>query len=286
MKAVVGVDVAGLYEPALNLLGRLAFPSVELNLIHADVPIGMETPQSFVWTPEVFAIQNDIDDRILLDAQEAAARNGLTTTKSEKLIGSPSGLLLNRADEIHADLVVIGSSEMSRFGCFFFGSVGRALAIGSSQSFLIAKGKVAEEGKLRVVFATDHSEYADSALRLLIKLKPKGIEKLTLLTAIDKDMLFGGEESATDAFTSYMSAKSEHDVRHLQEEGITADYVVVHGECGDAVESHMKNVGADLLILGAQGHGFLERLFIGSAALQQVVATDHSILVLRPSKAS
>ena len=40
---------------------------------------------------------------------------------------------------------------------------------------------------------------------------------------------------------------------------------------------------ADLLVLGAQGHGFLERLTTGSVSLDQAVARPYSVIVMRAS---
>ncbi|RYG31629.1 universal stress protein, partial [bacterium] len=43
----------------------------------------------------------------------------------------------------------------------------------------------------------------------------------------------------------------------------------------------MSETGSDLLILGARGHGLIERLLIGSLALHVVVAEPYSVMVLR-----
>lgn len=37
----------------------------------------------------------------------------------------------------------------------------------------------------------------------------------------------------------------------------------------------------ELLILGAQGHGFWERLTVGSVSFHQAIAESHSVLMLR-----
>jgi hypothetical protein len=44
----------------------------------------------------------------------------------------------------------------------------------------------------------------------------------------------------------------------------------------------MLDTKSDLLVLGAQGHGFLARLRMGSKSFHQVVSERYSVLVLRP----
>jgi hypothetical protein len=43
----------------------------------------------------------------------------------------------------------------------------------------------------------------------------------------------------------------------------------------------MDAMSADLLILGAKGHGFLERITMGSVSLRQAIAGMYSTLILR-----
>jgi nucleotide-binding universal stress UspA family protein len=55
----------------------------------------------------------------------------------------------------------------------------------------------------------------------------------------------------------------------------------VNASVNDAIKQTMQEFNAQLLIVGAHGHGFFERMMLGSIALHQVVAEPHSVLVLR-----
>ncbi len=282
MKAIVGVDVMGLYNPALNFLGRLAMPHSEVELLRIDEPSTTSPSEGFAWTAEVLEMQRKTDENVIHDAGDAVEELGMSLIGKNVFIGSPAQMLMERAEAIHADIIAIGSTRKSKYGSFFFGSVGRALAIGSRHSVLIAKGEVAKTGKITAVFATDHSQYADEAVVLFARLNPKGIEKVILVTAIDHDMIEGASEIEKEKFRTYMQNKSSSLVDHLKEAGIEAEYRIVTGEFDSVIDEQMTKFNAELLILGAQGHGFMERLFIGSSCLQQVVATPHSVLILRP----
>ena len=206
----------------------------------------------------------------------------MTVSGKNVFIGGPAHQLIDRADAVHADIIAIGSTRKSKYGSFFFGSVGRALAIGSRHTVLIAKGMVKETGKLTAVFGTDHSQYADNAVAMLARMNPNGFEKVILVTAMDHDMLEGASPREKEEFKKYMANKSIHQVEHLVAAGIPAEYKVLEGEFSEVIDQEMNSNSADLLILGAQGHGFMERLLIGSSSLQQIVATPHSVLILRP----
>jgi nucleotide-binding universal stress UspA family protein len=43
----------------------------------------------------------------------------------------------------------------------------------------------------------------------------------------------------------------------------------------------MTEQNGDLLILGAQGHGFLHRIMLGSVALHQIAVEEYPVLIVR-----
>ena len=73
----------------------------------------------------------------------------------------------------------------------------------------------------------------------------------------------------------------EQAVSSLGKAGIATKTEFKRGYVSSAIEHTMAECNGDLVILGAQGHGFLERLLIGSVALNQVVTSRFSTLVIR-----
>jgi nucleotide-binding universal stress UspA family protein len=61
----------------------------------------------------------------------------------------------------------------------------------------------------------------------------------------------------------------------------TIDSVVSPLPVHEAIEAQLKASRADLLILGAKGHGFIERLTVGSVALREALTLTQSVLVVR-----
>jgi nucleotide-binding universal stress UspA family protein len=273
MKIVVGLDEEGKYKTALELLRRASFPGVEFSLVHvAQQSSGSGTL-----------------DRAALEAASNDLRASGVKTSVVLLEGSPAKALLTYADEISADLIAIGSEVHGRIGSVLVGSVGRAVSLGN-KSFLIARGDLSTTGPLKVVFATDFSDYARRALDLIVKTKPLGIGEAIILTARDmrelSEMaqylnLLDDANADGSSFQEVLRKHGHEAVEQLRNAGISASAEMRDGSVSHAINESMEAHKADLLVLGAQGHGFLERLVIGSVALEQVVSGSHSILVIR-----
>jgi nucleotide-binding universal stress UspA family protein len=166
--------------------------------------------------------------------------------------------------------------------------VGRGLVIGAKQSLLIAKGEVAPEGSVRAVLATDHSRYADRCLTTLLNLAPKGIAHLTVLTAYPRESVEAIRPFLPDYvldpanwIDDSLRQRNDHVKERLAPLGCTFDERVVNEQPNAAIKQAMEETGADLLILGAQGHGWVERLTLGSVSFHQAVVEPSSVLILR-----
>jgi nucleotide-binding universal stress UspA family protein len=186
-------------------------------------------------------------------------------------LGSPVSVLTAEADERSADLIAVGSEQKGTWGSLFFGSVGKGLLMGADHSILFGKGPVENEGAINAIFATDHSEYAQKAADWLLSHLPAGFGQVVVLTAV-------GEKDDRATFE-----KANHDLAiRFNQQGIAARGEVVEGHPSQAIKQAMSAHKSDLLIVGAQGHGFLERLRIGSLSFEVVVNSPYSVLVIRP----
>ena len=296
MRTLVGVDGAGLYRPALAMLGHLRFAENHIALAHAGSAVG---PQ-FNPAPPEFAFLDQVGPdsspgkagEILLDEASALATHEGLGPSIEKIfrVGGSSATLMKLAEEQRSDLVAIGSGEHGAIGSFFLGSVGRAFAIGGRQSLLVVRKSWNVAGHVRAVFATDHSEYADKCFSRLLQMNPEGLRHVTIVTAmksiidareVDEMGDTDGDPYALTAAEDGMRSRGEAMVDRLRVTGRTAEFRLVEGAPFDGLRRVMEDTGAELLILGARGHGLIERVFIGSLALHAVVAGPYSVLVLR-----
>lgn len=294
MRALLGIDDGGTCDVALRMTAKLGFEGLQATLLHcveSVLPDG-SFPQlaSGHALGQMLQERQAFGQRTLEEAQQALSALGVPSeVRLEQ--GSPSVCVLRVADEIEADLIVVGCSNKGRWGSLFFGSVSQAVVSGARRHLAVVKKAVPEDRPLTAVFATDHSEYADRCLEALLALRPKGIGRVHVLTANEIDagtaamLVRGLPELADDAegwISEKLLARNQGLADRFTAQGIEASPMVIQGHPNDAIRQAMQETGADLLILGAQGRNFIERLTMGSVSYYQAVSEKHSVLILRP----
>lgn len=295
MKIVVGIDPSHSAENVVHLLRRLRFPDSEA--IYASY-----APYPVVPPPGLSSAPDELIQRILDEQRQAAntamkeAMAGLEDAVPGDEIVFDIGDAANRLDELaedrHADLVAIGSRLHSPIEAAILGSVGRGLTLNSKHSILVAKGAVAKEGALKAVFAYDGSPCCNGSLETFLRMRPTGIAHIDLVVANPADP---GDSPVVSLFGEgayYLGSEHRHDVMiglardaavRLTKLGYEVRALCNHGTVADVIRGAAVDLDADLIIMGAQGHGWLERVLLGSHALQQVVDESRSVLLLRPT---
>jgi nucleotide-binding universal stress UspA family protein len=293
MKALIGVDTAGISESAVRLFARLKFPGAETTLLNvADLVL----PYTSFGIPPSLEPTNDLIEGLqragrsaVQEAARVADAFGLAT--KQEVVSGPSVLsLLDRAKTLGADLIAVSSTRKGALLTLFAGSMSRSIVTSSKIPVLVAKEGVKDSGPVDVVLATDHSSYAERAVEQLLKFAPAGIGKVHVVSAYevtDKEArtlhanLPQLEDHIGPWIQSQMEAKCQALVGKLSQRGYESDYSVAHGDPNQVIADALQRTGAELLILGAQGHGFIDRLFVGSVSFHQLVAAPYSVFVLR-----
>jgi nucleotide-binding universal stress UspA family protein len=231
----------------------------------------------------------DNEAKILLSAvtDELTSRQ-LTKVKAHHLKGFITNKLLQHAEDNKSDLVAIASSNKSPIEGLIVGSVARKAAIASKLSVLFIKKPLGHTKPLTAVFATDHSPYSKRCLEEFIRWAPKGFARLVVTTVYPEPFAramgsFDGNFK-TDAgawLHSELEDSNKEVCDRLKILGAACRSRVESGSVGDTLALVMKEEQADLLIVGAQGRGFMERMTLGSVSFDQVMKRPYSVLVLR-----
>lgn len=297
MKAVVGIDSGGGFDPAINLLARFRFPNLHVDLLHciessvvsSRFPDALGPEHPFTEMHEEYEKEGR---RALQQAADYASSKGLPCDQ-HITCGPPARALIEFADRHGSDLIVIRSFPKPFYHALFFGSVARAVVTGAQQSVLIAKGDVAAEGALNVIIATDHSDYCSKALEELLRMGPKGIARAQVVTANEIEtgvaaLLVRGLPMLSKKAPAWIREKLEELNREVADRlaplAPERAGVVIDGHPNDVIREQMESTGADLLIMGAQGHGFFHRLKFGSKSFHQLVSETYPLLILRPKE--
>jgi len=245
-----------------------------------------------------------------------------TITREIQRSRSIPGAILECADRWNAGLIAVDGPHRGGLGPFLTGSVARSLVIESHRhSLLLTKAprenqhddeaepasETAETAasppnrkpledtavSVRAIFATDHSPYANRCVDTLIHMAPRGISHITILTAYPEKKLMRIGQGLPDltaapetAVHQWLTEQNYEVVRRLspllEAAGATCASCVSRAPVNEAIAYAMEEDDAELLILGARGHGFIDRVTLGSVSFHQAMATPHSLLVLRP----
>ena len=293
MKAVLGVDLENRWRKSAHFLKAMNYADLEVRLVHAVrsmMPDG-QFPAVGPMHPygQLIAGLEQYGRGELAKADDFFESAGIPCTTTLHY-GDPSQALDQEADDLHADLMVVAAERKSSFGHLFFGSVAKGVLIGASHSVLFAKKEPPEGRGLKAIFATDHSPYADRCVELLLANPPRSLSRLIVLTAdshtLSMTPLLGSEYGplAVEIAPEWSESLPDRNLAltdKLKELAQVVESRVIEGRAGEVIDEQMKLEEADLLIICAQGHGFLERVTMGSTSFNQVISSDHSVLVLR-----
>lgn len=294
MKIVVGIDPLQSPENLINLLRRLAFPAPE-------VVFASFAPYPVVATPGFSASSGELTQRILTDqkdaAQKAMARAVAEVEPEFKVtetafdFGDASGLLEKTAENCNSDLIAIGSRLCGPLEAAVMGSVGRGLTLHAKRSVLIAKGEIRPSGNVKAVFAYDASDSCEKSIDRLIEMRPHGLSHIDVVIADTPSESHSpvtdlrgegawslGPERRHDLLMEYAGPAAER----LAAAGYEVRAICTPGPVAQVIRGAVVELHADLVIMGAQGHGFVERVLFGSMALEQAVSEPHSVLIIRP----
>ena len=280
MKILVDVDRGREYRSVFAILSRLNLPEADLTLLHSEPHVLVQDTVPYLSefsSPPLPGFFNHEGMGLLLEASSEAGSFGLS---GETLLeeGDAPEELIRVASQMDIDLIATAT-----LGC-----TAHKLITKSPTSFIVTQGAVPPTGPIRCLFATDHSTYSNLAFQKLLEWVPQGIQEVVVFTAMaPTDRLlaasfhrhgFQDESHAARAATR----QCEELAKRLEERGFRAQTRIWTGHVPHAIDVAVKESNADLLVIGAQGHGFIDKLYAGSTASAVLAHATYPVLVMRP----
>jgi nucleotide-binding universal stress UspA family protein len=194
--------------------------------------------------------------------------------------------LVRHAEELHASLIVVGSHGYAGLTRVFLGDVAERVVQKAGCPVLVARPHAPTR---RVLVGTDFSKPAERALHIAAEEARLRQARLTILTSIERYMRDVGWMAEFGAVGNYVEeeyqaerTKAEKQLRHvLERQGVDGDIEVTDVAAAAALIQHASRLDADLLVVGAVGAGWLQRLLIGHVAEKIVRHAPCSVLVVR-----
>ena len=212
------------------------------------------------------------------------------------LFGNPKTVILDRARTQCVDVVVVGSHGSSLAGRYLLGSVAASVLRYASCSVEVVRARsVKNPGNMKVLLATDGSEYSEAAARSIAQRRwPGGAEievlsvvELILPTAraffevplIDNAFLESARAEAMQRSQNAIARAGEI----LAPTGLNViESISVLAEPPKAVIlTEASEWGADLVVLGSHGRHGVDRFLMGSVSEAVAMHAGCSVEVIR-----
>jgi nucleotide-binding universal stress UspA family protein len=190
---------------------------------------------------------------------------------------SPARGLHELAEEIGADLIVVGSAHHGRVGQVLAGSVGVALLHGSPCGVGVAPHGYRKHarGYIRAIAAgLDGSAESDLALMAASELAAATGAKLKLV-AVAEPPVVGTGSGAADGWRAVKDAIEEQRREQLAKawstvpDGVEVEATLISGDPVEALVNVAGTPGT-LLVVGSRGYGPLRRVLLGSVSTSLV----------------
>jgi nucleotide-binding universal stress UspA family protein len=296
MHILVGADRSSECRKGMALAQRLGFPEPLFDLMHVVEPLPLPGIMDFSY------VRADLIDRLLKDQEDDAKRlleemrrelseSGQQRIETTLVQGFASNELLARAAGKAVDLLVVGTARRDVIDRAVAGSTCRKVIVSAPCSVLVAKktGSVPVKGPINAVLATDHSDCANRCIDLFLKLKPAGIRCLTVMTAypfelpdVARSVMPHFKGDLPGWIAANLAAENQKVIDRLAA-GLSCEFKsrVIDGSPEQGIDTAMAEAAANLLILGAQGHGFIQRAMVGSVSHHQALYGKHDTFILR-----
>lgn len=272
------------------------------------LPAGSRVVILAVFIPRNASYYTEYEHSVQVAAQELT--NQPWQVKTEVAAGHPAETISRVADEIEADLIVLGARGLRSALGVLLGGVAQQVVEYANRPVMVVRAPY--QGLNRIVLATDGSPCSDLALRYLASFPlPLAIRDIDLLhvlpppplpqaVVIAQTIPVGIERAAMlevqdSAQVEAMLKQEEVDGQVLLEEvkkrfihllpefpaQPKVEQILLRGDAYEEIKIHLHQNPADLLVVGSRGLSGVRGWLLGSLSRKLVHGADCSVLVVR-----
>jgi nucleotide-binding universal stress UspA family protein len=274
MRAVIGVDSSKKTSAAVVQIGLL-YHLNEVVLVHGAQ---VETTQGYDELRQALMESG----RQALEEARALLPAETPSIRSMCEVQNPASLVIDCAANIKADIIVMGTRDLSQVARAFMGSVSSRVLTYSTVSTLIVKADARPVS--RVLMAVEGPEDAARLSTWLTAHPFKSPVTVTILSVISSPHMASEHEMVKPSAASEQSKRQAEEVVNDAAKALAGPHFTVSTDVivGDPVKT-ICEVGKnhDLIVVSSHGRKGLSRFFMGSVSEAVVHQADCSVLVVR-----
>jgi nucleotide-binding universal stress UspA family protein len=289
MKLLLPTDGSEYSEAAAQFLKRLNVSQDDtITLLHVISDDPFQDNDDYYYA-KIKEVKQFIAPRILESAMNIL--KSVPAQKSTLLMnGSPDKCIVEAATASGADIIVMGHKRLKGIKSRIIGSVAKSVSISSPKPVLVIKPpQGGSSGTMKILFATDGSDYAKKAGETLTMMPFHDTVEITILNVItpafhdipDKYMTTV-ERSVKEDLKSYRP-KDSHAIitqtaEYLRKRFSRIDSLTKNGDPSDEILNAAKELNADMIVVGSKGMGGF-RGIIGSLSRYILSVAECSVLI-------
>lgn len=233
-------------------------------------------------------------DAVLAPARKALARAGIEA-EAHADHGHAAERIAAVADDLKADLILLGAHGYSEFKGLLFGSVTHGVLARTKRPVLVVRALAAPKGDgLRTGIAVDGSRFGLAAVKFA--LRHRGLfgarARLTLLHVVPDFVMPVMADLGGVAVPTY----TEQEIKQLQDKDyeravgpalrlfekakVSTGEVRLAGVPGDEIAAYAKK-NLDVLLVGSHGYGGFKSAVLGSVATRIAARCETPLLIVR-----
>jgi nucleotide-binding universal stress UspA family protein len=279
MRILIGVDGSRAASTACDLVASRTWPlGARITLLGTIEPVvewtGM-APAGFAGDDERAGLETVLDD------EAAKFRRGGLSVETIVESGRAGDLLVERAAETFADLIVVGSRGLGPVASAMLGSVSAHLVDHATCPVLVARSPQAT----RMLLATDGTPSSRAIPRVLASwgdaFRGLPIEVLSVAPRLGFVTPWSLPDDRDDVELVEHEGIAEGVADELMDLGWHTAAISRAGEPSRLIVAEGDEWGADLIVTGSRGIGTLRRLISGSVAHDVLMHARSSVLVVR-----
>lgn len=228
-----------------------------------------------------------VSEKALEDVTAQFRSQNVDLAESALVVGSAADTIVQKADEMDADLILIGAGDRARFDRFSVGPVAVSVIEHAPQPVLAIRPGDPELTFQKILCPVDHSSTSARGLRNAIRLARVFGGQLVVLSVIPEISWWtaafetGQLNDSLAAYSSEWRAEFEQFLAEIDFENVPVTKDVRFGAPHHQIAAAAKDHQADLIVMGATGRSSLVRVLLGSTTRRMLEELPCSLLTVK-----